>query len=320
MFQVWISLTHLCFVRKHAPFCRSFRKKDEPVTAEHLYRYYLDSRRTMRTVILPVFPKDFVSLKSGKGFHESCSEVYATAHRQEMAKINAKGVPKYTSDVLKTMQPPPLWEFSKLPWYLGLAVKIFRRNPQLAPNVGDVICDLANIPISRAAMKRKNQMEGHHPISFTGSNKRSTSYSTSVSHLSSIGKERRYKPTFFFVLPHFLPVSPLSFLLPSRFLVPTTMHTGEVDAATAHHSAAASVNAKKKLLWTKVLTAKSLAQNSNVTMRMAKTEELKNVMELLKEMRGVNRRVGLCCGGEEFVKLLPCMQIFREKCHKNRHH
>jgi hypothetical protein len=180
-------------------FCRSFRKKDEPVTAEHLYRYYLDSRRTMRNVILPVFPKDLVSLKSGKGFHESCSEVYATAYRQEMAKINAKGVPKYTPDVLKTMQPPPLWEFSKLPWYLGLAVKIFRRDPQLAPNVGDVMCDPANIPISRAAMKRKKQMEDHHPISSTGSNKRSTSYSASVSHSSSIGKERRYEPTFFFV-------------------------------------------------------------------------------------------------------------------------
>ena len=116
-----------------------------------------------------------------------------------MAKINTKGVPKYTPDVLKTMQPPPLWEFSKLPWYLGLAVKIFRRDPQLAPNVGDVMCDPANIPISRAAMKRKKQMEDHHPISSTGSNKRSTSYSASVSHSSSIGKERRYEPTFFFV-------------------------------------------------------------------------------------------------------------------------
>ena len=173
-------------------FCRSFRKKDEPVTAEHLYRYYLDSRRTMRNVILPVFPKDLISLKSGKGFHESCSEVYALAYRQEMAKVNTKGVPKYTADVLKTMQPPLLWEFSKLPWYLGLAVKIFRRDPQLAPNVGDVICDPANIPLSRAALKRKKQMEDHHPISSSSSNKKSTSYSTPVSHLNSIGNEHRY--------------------------------------------------------------------------------------------------------------------------------
>jgi hypothetical protein len=173
-------------------FCRSFRKKDEPVTAEHLYRYYLDSRRTMRNVILPVFPKDLVSLKSGKGFHESCNEVYAIAYRQEMAKLNTKGVPKFTADALKTMQPPPLWEFSKLPWYLGLAVKIFRRDPQLAPNVGDVICDPANIPLSRAAMKRKKQMEDHHPVSATSSNINKRR-STSASH-SNIGKERRYVP------------------------------------------------------------------------------------------------------------------------------
>jgi hypothetical protein len=65
------------------------------------------------------------------------------------------------------------------------------------------------------------------------------------------------------------------------------MRTGEEDVAAAHHSAAASVNAQKKLFWAKVLTAKSLAQNSNVTMRMPKMEELKNGMELLKEMRGV---------------------------------
>ena len=74
-----------------------------------------------------------------------------------MAKINTKGVPKYTPDVPKTMLLPWLLELSKLLWYLGLAVKICRQDLQLAPNVGDAICDPANIPLSRAAMKRKNK-------------------------------------------------------------------------------------------------------------------------------------------------------------------
>jgi hypothetical protein len=50
-------------------FKRSFRKKEEPVSPEHLHRYFLDSRCTMRNVIIPVFPKDLVSMKSGRGFH-----------------------------------------------------------------------------------------------------------------------------------------------------------------------------------------------------------------------------------------------------------
>jgi hypothetical protein len=77
-------------------FKRSFRKKEDQVSPEHLYCYFLDSRRTMQSVIIPVFPKNLVSMKSGKGFHESCNEVYKTAYRQELLKLNIRGVPKYT--------------------------------------------------------------------------------------------------------------------------------------------------------------------------------------------------------------------------------
>jgi hypothetical protein len=159
-------------------FKRSFRKKDEPVSPEHLYRYFLDLRRTMRNVIIPVFPNDLVSIKSGRGFHESCNAVYATAYRQVLLKVNIRGVPKYTAEMVSSMHPPPLWEFTKLPWYLGLAVKIFRRDPHLSPNVADVMNDVSNIPLSRAALKRKKQMDimevrqqhsKHHATRRTGS-------------------------------------------------------------------------------------------------------------------------------------------------------
>ena len=140
-------------------FKRSFRKKEEPVPPEHLYRYFLDSRRTIRNVIIPVFPKDLVSMKRGRGFHESCNAVFATAYRRELFKVNIRGVPKYTAEIVSSMHPQPLWEFTKLPWYLGLAVKIFRRDPHLSPNVADVVNDVSNIPLSRAALKRKKQMD-----------------------------------------------------------------------------------------------------------------------------------------------------------------
>ncbi len=56
-------------------FLRLFTKKDEPVSAEHLYRYVLDSRLKMRNLIIPFFPKDLVTMKYSKGFHESCNAV-----------------------------------------------------------------------------------------------------------------------------------------------------------------------------------------------------------------------------------------------------
>jgi hypothetical protein len=45
----------------------------------------------------------------------------------------------------------------KSPWFFGLTVKIFRRHPQLAPNVHAVLSDVANAPQSRAEMLREKQ-------------------------------------------------------------------------------------------------------------------------------------------------------------------
>lgn len=138
-------------------FGRSFRKKDDPLTAESLYRYYLDSRSRMRNQMLPLFPKDFVTMKSGRGFHESCNDVYVKAYRDEMSKTKRGTALKYTKTEIEAMLPPHLWEFSKSPWLFGLAIKIFRRDPQLAPNVADVLSDIANLPVSRAELKREKQ-------------------------------------------------------------------------------------------------------------------------------------------------------------------
>ncbi len=48
-------------------FKRSFRKKVEPVSPEHLYRIYIDSRRTICNVIIVIIP---VLLSYGSRFYE----------------------------------------------------------------------------------------------------------------------------------------------------------------------------------------------------------------------------------------------------------
>lgn len=49
-------------------FGRAFRKKDEVMTAEPLYCHYNESRLKMRNVLLPLYPKNLETMKSGKGF------------------------------------------------------------------------------------------------------------------------------------------------------------------------------------------------------------------------------------------------------------
>jgi hypothetical protein len=108
-------------------FCLSFQKNDEPMPTHSLYRYYRDSRAKIRNQVLPYFPRNLVTMKSGRGFHESCNEVYVKAYREEMpiAKLR-NGTLKYAEDELVNLLPAPQhWEFTKSPWYFGLLVKIF---------------------------------------------------------------------------------------------------------------------------------------------------------------------------------------------------
>ncbi len=53
--------------------------------AHSLYRYYHDSRAKIRNQVLTYFPRTLVTMKSGRGFHESCNEVYVKAFREEMS-------------------------------------------------------------------------------------------------------------------------------------------------------------------------------------------------------------------------------------------
>ena len=210
----------------------------------------------MRNHLIPLFPKDLVSMKSGKGFHESCNDVFVKAFRDEQSLLKVKRgkeyIPKYTKAEIDALVPPYMWEYSKSPWFLGLCIKNFRRNPHLAPDVAKVMKDVTNVAVSRAAastttkaaMTRKKQHHDQAPIT-NGSY--AASLSTPASGWSAVGTSVGPTPT-----------------------------TGVVENATT-----------KKLLWAKVLISKSQAENTNIAKRMGKMEELEKAMILLDKMRPV---------------------------------
>ncbi len=125
-------------------FWHSFQKKEEPMPAHSLWRYYYNSRAKICTGALQYFPKDLVTMKSGCRFHKSCNDVYANAYWMEMGKCKNRGgdrggVPKYTAEEIEEMYPLHHWEYAESPWHFGLLIKNFRRDSHLAFHVASVI-------------------------------------------------------------------------------------------------------------------------------------------------------------------------------------
>ena len=96
-------------------------------------------------------------MKSGKGFHDTFNDLFVQQYRSEIMKVNKGCGTMMTQEEADQELPPQFWEYKKSPWWFGLAVKIFRRDPQLAPIVTDVMGDASNAPQSRAMVKRKKE-------------------------------------------------------------------------------------------------------------------------------------------------------------------
>ena len=252
---------HFCDEAK-AFFRSNFVKKHEPLLGSSLYRYYLDSRCKIRSHLLPHFPKDLVKMKSGHGFHESCNKVYIKAYRHEMLIVKYKGAFKYTKQEVSQMLPPPLWEYSKSPWYFGLTVKIFRRDPQLAPDVSDVMSDISNKPVSRAELKRQRQLDRTSVHDSGGKNKKS---SNAASVIQSI------------VTTHSSSSSSLTH--------PTTPAARGMSVGGADHARMTEDN-QDKMVWARVTSSRAQAQTSNVGARMNQMDELHKGMQILERMKG----------------------------------
>ena len=92
-------------------FRHSLQKKDDPMNAVSVYRYYQDTRLRIRNHVMPFFPKDMVTMKSGRGFHESCNKVCVKAYREGLVKTK-----KYSKEEAADQKvPPPFWEYTKAP-------------------------------------------------------------------------------------------------------------------------------------------------------------------------------------------------------------
>ena len=193
-------------------------------------------------------------MKSGHGFHETCNKVYIAGYRHEMASPQKKGIPRYTKQEVAQMLPPPNWEYSKSPWYFGLVVKLFRRDPQLALDVADVVTDLSNVPLSRAEMMRRKQQEDGQ----LGSAKKKAS--TSVTDASSLSADTHHCPSF--------------------------LSSTNVDKRAAASVMAMATENQERLASAKMLSSKAQAGTYNIGVRLAVVEELERGLTVLDRIRG----------------------------------
>ena len=143
------------------------------------------------------------------------------------------------------MLPPPLWEYTRAPWYFGLLVKKFRCDPQLALQVADVMHDKTNLPISRAEIKRQKQV--------------------------GIAAARVH-----------IPIVSNSIAPTARATVPSDCSSA--DGYSSSVAVVPSVQ-QKQLPWAKVTASKALKEKTNIAKRMRKMEELAQGMSLLEKMR-----------------------------------
>jgi len=130
-----------------------------------VYRSFQGTRAAIRNQVLPIFPTNFNSLKSGRGFHESVNAAITKEYRKTLL---TRKVNPMTKEEAEQDTPPMFWEYKNKPWYYSLATKIFRRHLQLAPNVKDVAGDPANAPVLKAAQKRLAQFKSSGLGHFAG--------------------------------------------------------------------------------------------------------------------------------------------------------
>ena len=85
-------------------FRHSLQKKDDPMTPVSVYRYYQETRLKLRNHVMPFFPRDMATMKSaGRGFHESCNEVFVKAYREGLVKTKKNTLRK---KLIKSFHPP----------------------------------------------------------------------------------------------------------------------------------------------------------------------------------------------------------------------
>jgi hypothetical protein len=177
------------------------------------------------------------------------------------------------------MLPPPNWEYSKSPWYFGIVVKIFRRDPQLALDVADVMTDLSNVPLSRAEMKRRKQQDGQLGIA-------KKKASTSVTDASSLSANTDHYPSF--------------------------VSSTNVDNRAASVMAMAT-EFHEMLVSAKMLSSKAQAGTYNIGVRLAVMEELERGLTVLDRIWGTIGEERYSDGVNHVYGSLPKYGTFKDE-------
>jgi hypothetical protein len=86
------------------------------MTGEPLYaeRYFQDSRNKMRSLVVPLLPQEFMTMKSGRGFHETCNNIIVAQYRKDL--LVSAGTRPGTIHVEEAKQKlPPLFGSTRSP-------------------------------------------------------------------------------------------------------------------------------------------------------------------------------------------------------------
>ena len=133
-------------------------------------------------------------------------------------------------------------------------IKIFRRDPQLALDVPNVMKDPANVPVGRAVLRREAQLKARRLNGAGTPTARTDATTPSPPTDSSVVTSNNSVST------------------------PPRDSTSMVTTTGAHHD---------KLMWAKVMASKAHAEATNIAKRMGKIEELEKGMALLEKMRPI---------------------------------
>ncbi|KAI2512245.1 hypothetical protein MHU86_2121 [Fragilaria crotonensis] len=277
-------------------FMASFRNKDQPMTGDALYRNFQESRKKMRMIIIPLLPASFTTMKSGKGFHETCNDLVVTLFRREVHKgtVAKPGIPWSDAEQLL---PPHMWEYKKPPWSFLLCVKIFRKHIQLAPNVADVMDDVTNIVESRDIVKRNAQVAAYRT---TQHKKKRANTAVNSSRIKKEFPDDEDDNRF---------VCPSDSASSS-----TVMPSKSFTVAVRSEAVIAAETDRKHNAWAKVHMAKAIEENANVAKKMAEFDAIEKKLMLLERFRGVMEDAEYNARVKEVLDTMPETKLFAKQC------
>ena len=282
-------------------FLSSMRSKDFPMTGDSILRNFGDYRKKMRSLIIPVVGSTFVTMKSGKGFHETCNDFIVTVFRRDISKgtPTKPGIPWTEAE---QMLPPANWEYKKVPWVCFLCVKIFCKHIQLAPDVAAVMNDISNKTESREIIKRKAReavaLEDYSRKMLPPTRTPVISNKTKIVSIP-IKKEekednRRVR------------------IKKEKGVAGRNNGVGK-KAHSAHLECDLAKN-RKHVVWSKVHMAKAMEQSANANSKLAELDAIEKSLSLLDKMRKVMGEVAYVAHVRDLATSMPDTSSFVRDC------